>query len=155
MVGAGYAAVKQVFPQSQVIVHVSNCFDNALFQWNIGGVHLNGGKFDVIGVSAYPTYDKQNPTWQSSNEKCLANLNDMAARFKVPVMVVETGSTWDGSDSKAILSDLLHKVRSVNDHQGRGVFYWEPQAYGNWKGYTLGAFDNQGKPTAALDAFLE
>jgi arabinogalactan endo-1,4-beta-galactosidase len=35
------------------------------------------------------------------------------------------------------------------------VFYWEPQAYGNWKGYPLGAFDNSGKPTAAMNAFKE
>jgi hypothetical protein len=33
-----------------------------------------------------------------------------------------------------------------------GVLYWEPQAY-NWKGYSLGAFDNAGKPTVALEAF--
>ena len=36
-----------------------------------------------------------------------------------------------------------------------GVLYWEPQSYGSWKGYTLGAFDNSGKPTEALDAFAD
>ena len=25
--------------------------------------------------------------------------------------------------------------------------------YNNWQGYSLGAFDNSGKPTIALDAF--
>jgi arabinogalactan endo-1,4-beta-galactosidase len=34
-----------------------------------------------------------------------------------------------------------------------GVLYWEPQAYNNWNGYTLGAFDNSGKPTTALSVF--
>jgi arabinogalactan endo-1,4-beta-galactosidase len=32
-------------------------------------------------------------------------------------------------------------------------FYWEPEAYNNWRGYSLGAFNNSGKPTNALDAF--
>lgn len=155
LVGAGYDAAKEVFPQTLVIVHVSNCFDNALFQWNIGGVKSNGGKFDVIGVSAYPFYDKKNATWQASNDKCLANLNDMVTRFNVPVMIVETGSAWNGADAKAILSDLISKVRSVKDKKGVGVLYWEPQAHGNWKAYSLGAFDNAGKPTSAMDAFLE
>lgn len=36
-----------------------------------------------------------------------------------------------------------------------GVFYWEPQAYNNWKAYTLGAFDAKGRSTEALDAFGE
>lgn len=155
LVGAGYAAVKEVFPQTLVIVHVSNCFDNVLFQWNIGGIKSNGGKFDVIGVSAYPFYDKKNPTWQASNDKCLANLNDMVTRFNVPVMIVETGAISGSADAKAILSDLIRKVRSVKDKKGLGVLYWEPQAYGNWKGYTLGAFDQTGKPASAMDAFLE
>lgn len=34
-----------------------------------------------------------------------------------------------------------------------GIFYWEPQSYNNWKGYTLGAFDKTGKPTIALSLF--
>lgn len=37
--------------------------------------------------------------------------------------------------------------------KGTGVFYWEPQCYGNWQGYSLGAFDNNGMPTVAMDAF--
>ncbi|MFA9275887.1 MAG: arabinogalactan endo-beta-1,4-galactanase [Candidatus Aquirickettsiella gammari] len=155
LVGAGYAAVKEVFPQTLVIVHVSNCFDNVLFQWNIGGIKSNGGKFDVIGASAYPFYDKKNANWQASNDQCLANLNDMVTRFNVPVMIVETGTTLGSADAKAILSDLIRKVRSVKEKKGLGILYWEPQAYGNWKGYTLGAFDQAGKPTSAMDAFLE
>ncbi|MEI9809539.1 MAG: hypothetical protein WDO16_17640 [Bacteroidota bacterium] len=41
----------------------------------------------------------------------------------------------------------------MTDHKGLGVLYWEPQAYNTWQGYTFGAFDNTGKPTAALNAF--
>lgn len=49
--------------------------------------------------------------------------------------------------------DLLSKVRSLPGKKGLGVFYWEPECYNNWQGYKLGAFDDAGKPTVALDAF--
>lgn len=51
------------------------------------------------------------------------------------------------------LEDIIAKTKSVNQSKGLGVLYWEPEAYGQWQGYTLGAFDNSGKPTSALEAF--
>ena len=70
------------------------------------------------------------------------------------VMVVETGMSWtDASTCNTFLADLLSKIKNETNGNGLGVFYWEPQSYGNWQGYTLGAFDNTGKPTVALNAF--
>lgn len=158
----GYDAVKGVFPDALVIAHVSNCFDNSLFKWNIGRLKANGGKFDVIGASNYPIGRKKmemgaevTVPWQTTNTECLANLNDMVTTFNVPVMVVEMGTPMTQSDAKSIIADMISKVRSIKDDKGLGVLYWEPQAYGGWKGYGLGAFDDNGKPTAAMDAFLE
>ena len=37
---------------------------------------------------------------------------------------------------------------------GLGVFYWEPECFNNWQGYNMGAFTNDGKPSVAMDAFL-
>ena len=51
------------------------------------------------------------------------------------------------------MSDLINKLKSIPNQMGLGIFYWEPQSYGNWKGYTLGAFDNNGRPTRAMSAF--
>jgi arabinogalactan endo-1,4-beta-galactosidase len=48
---------------------------------------------------------------------------------------------------------IIAKVKSVPNGKGLGVLHWEPESYNNWQGYTLGAFDNSGKPTTALDAF--
>ncbi|HEU4471206.1 MAG TPA: glycosyl hydrolase 53 family protein [Flavisolibacter sp.] len=150
LVNAGYDAVKSVSPSSKVIVHLSNGWNNNLFRWLFDGLRNNGGKWDVIGMSLYP-----GPAdWQNLNNLCLANMNDMVARYDTEVMVVETGMSWDNpSGSKAFLSDLIGKTRSVSRGKGLGVLYWEPQSYGGWQGYTLGAFDNNGRPTAALDAF--
>jgi len=57
-------------------------------------------------------------------------------------------------DCKSIFPDLIAKTKSVNQKKGLGVFYWEPQSYNSWKGYKLGAFDDTGKPTVAMDAFI-
>jgi arabinogalactan endo-1,4-beta-galactosidase len=55
---------------------------------------------------------------------------------------------------KSFIQDMIAKTRSLSNQKGLGVFYWEPQCYNNWKGYTLGAFDATGKPTVAMDGFL-
>lgn len=152
LVSAGYDAVKSVFPVAKVIVHVSNGWDNALFRWNIGGLVTNSAKFDVIGMSLYPSFVAGG--WQAANQQCLANMNDMISRYGKEVMIVEVGMPWDDAGTcKAYLSDLVAKTKSVNRNKGLGVLYWEPESYGAWKGYTLGAFDHSGKPTIALDAF--
>lgn len=161
-VTSGYNAVKEIFPTALVIVHRSNCFENGGFKWNIGGLKANGGKFDVIGASSYPIGRKKmemgvevNVPWQTTNTECLSTLNDMVATYNVPVMLVEIGVPMTQSDGKAIIADMISKVRSISNNKGLGVLYWEPQSYGGWKGYGLGAFDDSGKPTTTLDAFLE
>lgn len=150
LIDSGYGAVKSVYPQAKVIVHLSNGFDNSLFRWMFDGLKTNGARWDVIGMSMYPAAHN----WKLLNEQALANMNDMVTRYGKEVMVVECGMPWDQPlDARQFLADLIHKVQSVEKGRGIGVFYWEPEAYGNWKGYTLGAFDNSGKPTVALDAF--
>ena len=150
LVTSGYDAVKAVFPGAKVIVHVSNGWDNSLFRWNFDGLKNNGGKWDVIGMSLYPSP----ADWAVKNSQCQNNMNDMVARYGKEVMVVEVGMSWDQSAAaNSFIADLITKTKLVSGSKGLGVLYWEPQAYNNWQGYTLGAFDNSGKPTIALDAF--
>ncbi len=152
MVNAGYDAVKSAFPTSKVIVHISNGWDNGLFRYLFDGLKVNGGKYDVIGMSLYP-----NPTnWASFNNQCLTNMNDMVARYNKEVMIVEIGMSWDSADDcKLFIADIITKTKSIVGEKGLGVLYWEPLSYNNWQGYTLGALDNSGKPTFALDAFAK
>lgn len=150
LVNTGYDAVKTVFPSAKVIVHLSNGYDNNLFRWLFDGLKNNGAKWDVIGMSLYPTP----ANWASLNANCLANMNDMVDRYNKEVMVVEVGMSWDQPAAcQSFLEDIIVKTKSVTRNKGTGVLYWEPQSYGNWQGYTLGAFDNTGKPTGALHAF--
>jgi len=147
---AGYDAVKAVFPTAKVIVHVQNGNDNGLFRYLFDGLKSYGGKWDVIGMSLYPSITN----WSTMNTDCLTNMNDMVERYGKEVMICEVGMSWDSPTiSKSFLTDLITKTKSVTGNHGLGVFYWEPEAYGNWQGYSLGAFDDSGKPTVALDAF--
>jgi arabinogalactan endo-1,4-beta-galactosidase len=150
LINAGYDAVKAVNNSIKVIVHLSNGFDNTLFRWFFDGFKNNGGKWDVIGMSLYPGLGD----WAAMNLQCLANMNDMVARYGKEVMIVEIGMSWDqAATCYAFIADLITKTKSVTGNKGLGVLYWEPEAYNNWQGYPLGAFDNSGKPTAALAAF--
>jgi arabinogalactan endo-1,4-beta-galactosidase len=149
LITTGYDAVKSVSSTTKVIVHLSNGYDNSLFRWMFDGLKANGAKWDIIGMSLYPS----TTNWQTYNAQCLANMNDMFTRYGCPVMIVEVGMpAAEAATCKAFLTDLLSKVNEVNAKQGLGVFYWEPEAY-NWQSYGLGAFDSSGRPTVALDAF--
>lgn len=150
MVNAGYDAVKFVSPTSKVIVHISNGFNNTLFRWMFDGLATYHAKYDVIGMSLYPEPDQ----WREKNALCLANMEDMISRYNKEVMICEIGMPYDQPEAcRPFIADLIDKVKSLPDHKGLGVLYWEPQAHRNWKGYKLGAFDDAGKPTVALDAF--
>lgn len=144
---SGYDAVKALFPSTKVIIHLHNGYDNGLYRWMFDGLKNNGAKYDMIGMSLYPSWSPDN--WKTTVDKCKANMMDMVQRYNKEVMIVETGISWDSPDAFSFLSYLIQETRSV----GKGVLYWEPQSYRQWRGYTLGAFDNSGRPTKALDAF--
>lgn len=96
-----------------------------------------------------------NTNWADLNKQCLANMNDMVARYGKEVMLCEVDMDVNApSTSKAFLTDIISKTKSVSGSKGIGVFYWEPECYGEWYKYYKGAFDSTGKPTIALDAFL-
>ena len=155
LVTSGYNAIKAVSDSTKVIVHISNGFDNSLFEWIFDGLKANNAKWDIIGMSLYPSYSTGGAaSWSTVNEQCLANMNDMVSRYGKPVMIVEVGMpVGDPATCRSFLTDIIGKTRSVSNNMGLGVFYWEPECFVNWNGYSLGAFDSTGRPTIALDAF--
>jgi arabinogalactan endo-1,4-beta-galactosidase len=149
LVASGYAAVKSVSSTTQVIVHLANGYDNATYEWLFDGLKANGAKWDIIGMSLYPTASN----YTTLDAECLANINAMVTRYGTPCMVVEVGMAADDpTDTRSFLTDIITKVNGVANGNGLGVFYWEPEAY-NWQNYGLGAFTTSGEPTIALDAF--
>ena len=144
----GSEAVHSVFPDAKTIVHLQNGYDNDLFEWIFDILTTYGADYDVIGMSLYPETD----TWSTLNTQCIANVNDMISRYGKEVMICEVGMEYDEAETaKSFLTDLITKAKAIDDCLG--VFYWEPECYNGWNSYTKGAFDDDGRPTVALDAF--
>ncbi len=155
LINKGYDAIKTVSPSSKVVLHIDQGNNNDRFRWWFDNAKTNGAKYDVIGLSYYPYWLPGNPDYSLSIGDLGNNLKDMASRYGKEVMVVEVG----GEDTKVQNSyDLLvavqNSVAEVPDAKGMGIFYWEPEGARSWSHYALSAWGADGKPTHALDAFL-
>lgn len=150
LTNAGYDAVKSIFPDTKVIVHV-DCGNELWLYTNLfDKLKANGGKYDMIGMSLYP----EASNWSKMVDDCVSNISTLYQKYNVPVMVCEIGMDYNLADiCKQCISTLMSKGRSTNHLEG--IFYWEPQAPANYNGgYNKGCFNNS-KPTVALDAFTE
>lgn len=152
LVAAGYNAAKSIYPDAQVILHISNGQEvpHYTFTWILDILKNNGGKYDMIGMSLYP--DASN--WLSYCENCISNIKSLYDEYRKPTMICEVGMPWDDEEaSYRFLSYLIRNTRSRTDGHCLGIFYWEPECNPSFNGYTKGAFDGQGRPTKAMDAF--
>ena len=60
LINRGYDAVKAVHSNTLVIIHLSWGIDNAGCQWFFDGLKQNNAKYDIIGLSYYPFWEKKN-----------------------------------------------------------------------------------------------
>ncbi len=153
-INSGYNAVKEIYPNAKVIVHLDQGNDANLYNRIFGYLHDNNAKWDVIGMSLYPDmYPTEGAAddWEDMNNKCIANMKSLIAKYNTPVMMCEIGIPWDYSEAEDFFTDFMTKAKQVE--QCLGVFSWEPQSYGGWKNYGKGMFDDSGKPTSAFNAF--
>ena len=149
---AGYDAAKAVFPDAKVMVHVDNGWKTETLDWFFLSFSNYKAKYDMIGLSLYP--EKSN--WQSYNQKTIANINSLYSKYGKESIICEVGMEWtDAATCKSFLTDLISRARNTTDGHCTGVLYWEPEGYHAWSKYGKAAFDNNGKPTSALDAFKD
>jgi len=158
----GYDAVKSVFPEAIVIVHLDNGFDNKLYNKNLDAILKYGGKFDMIGMSLYPYWSMQaghEPTAEKTIFDCVTNIRLLANKYGKDVMITETGYEVDEQHPEVMeagrdqLRSLILQCKTMTQGHCRGVFYWEPQCRPSQ--YKLGAFTEDGHPTVIMDGFLE
>ena len=146
-VNAGYDAVKAVYPDAKVIVHLDKGNKLSQYTWMFDGLKQHGAKWDVIGMSLYPDWitDK---TWQQVSDDCLANMQTLSTKYGCNVILSEIGMVWNSENAAPFLKKMVDGCKALSICEG--VFYWEPETYGNLNGYDKGAFDDSGKPTVAL-----
>lgn len=161
-IASGYDAVKSVYPEAIVIVHLDNGFDPDLYDYNLGIVLKYGGKFDMIGMSLYPYWAMQGHPERNPDQvitDCMTNIRRLARTLDKDVMIVETGMEVDMEHPEVMqesfrqMRRVIHEARTATDGRCRGVFYWEPTIMPG--GYKLGAFDRNGAPTIIMNGFLE
>ena len=154
LLNKGYEATKAVNAKIKVIVHVDEGNNNEKFRWFFDKATEHQVKYDVIGLSYYPFWIKKD--YSETIADLQNNLNDMASRYQKEVMVVEVGGVDEQvQNTRELLAATIKAVRAVPDHKGLGVLYWEPQGAKSWSGYGLSAWQQDGKPSPALDAFKE
>ena len=160
---AGYEAVKAIFPEAIVIVHLDNGFDADLYDWNLGILTSHGAKFDMIGMSLYPYWAEMyhNKTAEQTISGCMANIKRVSAKYGCEVMIVETGMLCADEQGKLASASVLEEgykqlariIKESKEIGCKGVFYWEPECKPSQ--YKLGAFTEDGRPTRIMDAFKE
>ncbi|MEC0237195.1 glycosyl hydrolase 53 family protein [Paenibacillus kribbensis] len=152
LVNTGNNAVKSVSSSTKTIVHLANGDNGSTLNWNIGGLIDNGAQFDLVGLSLYPS----SSDWQGKVDQTIANANSLIAKYGKGIVISEIGMDYnEPAASKAFIAAIKTKVRNIGGGKGAGVFYWEPAATPGYnKGYNKGAWQADGKPTSALEGFL-
>lgn len=146
---SGYDAVKSVYPEAQVIVHLDRAHLLDIYARIFDGLRLNKSSWDIIGMSFYP----DNPGWQLQTDAVVENIITLSEEYGKPCMIVETGMLRnDPAAGKEFFEYFFDRM--LNDTKGycRGIFYWEPETYRD-SGYDKGAFSDDGRPTEALEPF--
>ncbi len=153
LVNKGYDAVKAVSPNSKVIIHVAGGDNYGSLQFIYDGLTGNGGKFDVMGLSLYPSSSN---TWQAANNQCFVNMKRLVNTYNKDVMVCEIGLNWqDSVKCRAYVADIINKTRHVPNGRGLGVFYWAPESYSPVTTYPKGMMNAQGRPSISTEAFRD
>ena len=154
LLNKGYEATKSIDAKIKVIVHLDEGNNSEKFRWFFDNATANNVKYDVIGLSYYPFWIKKDYTETIAD--LANNLNDMATRYNKEVMVVEVGGEYDKvQNTYEMLAATIKAVKAVPNNKGLGVIYWEPQGEKSWSHYSLSAWQSDGKPSPALDAFKE
>ena len=152
---AGYVAVKQVFPQAEVVIHLDSACDPMRYDFIFDGLKKYKARYDMIGLSVYPYWDIKaglTQSWHETVEKAAVNINRLWTKYHKPMMIVETGAeAAKPVEGKQIISAIINMARHHCGGHCQGVFYWAPETD---RFYKLGAFQNN-QPTAIMDAFRE
>ncbi|MCC8169111.1 MAG: arabinogalactan endo-1,4-beta-galactosidase, partial [Oscillospiraceae bacterium] len=141
---AGYRAVKEVSPDSQVIIHFAGDDLDDNFNWIIGqSAFKNAGtSYDVIGISYYPYWSDKTAA------ECADFVNTLGNLYNKDVMIMETGFNFNSTrkdgytgqlsnidaysdiypDSqeghKGYMAEMINAMR--NTDYCIGILYWDP-----------------------------
>lgn len=157
LTNAGVKAVREVYPEAEVIIHLDNGFDQALYDGVFDSLKANGVEWDMIGMSVYPYWAMESGLEKSevmTLVDAVANIRHLKRKYGTDVMIVETGVDGRNPEQgKEFISALIKASKEFTDGACKGVFYWAPE-WNAEEDYRLGAFSRD-MPTIIMDAFKE
>lgn len=152
LLNKGYEATKAVNPKIKVIIHLDEGNNNLKFRTFFDNATRLNVKYDIIGMSYYPYWIHK--SYKTTIDDLAHNMRDMVSRYNKDVMIVEVGEEDRLVDETFnLLTATIKAVREVPGGRGLGVIYWEPQGARAWSHYGLSCWQDDGKPSPALDAF--
>jgi len=143
---SGAKMAKTIFPNIKTIVHLANGDNLGVLEWNLDGLVAEKTDFDIIGLSLYPGSE-----WLAAVDSYEYNLIHLQKKYGKKVMLVEVG--MNAAPIQTSYDAIFDIIERTKTNEGLGVFYWEPQGYNDWDGYSKHTWANSGAPTWALDAF--
>ena len=151
----GYQAVKDVFPTSQVVLHIG-CNADDLHWGNKSGTGMyffnlmkeKNVNYDIIGTSFYPFWAQTDSEWAVKKKLDLNDLKEwcelMIDTFDKDVLIMESGYNWgtpgqlsnngayeniyqsSPEGQRDFIIDLINTIKSVKDGRCIGDLYWDP-----------------------------
>lgn len=147
-INAAYDAVKDVNPDVQTVIHVSECENTKFITDYFDTLQVAGAKWDAIGLSVHIKGSTLKP--EQLITRVAENVKTLKERYGKPVIIVETG--YYASRQVEANQWLCRFLQQMMEAGAAGLYYWEPELTDD---YDLGAFNPRTrKPTIALDAFL-
>lgn len=154
----GVVAGSAPYPRPRIMMHNAQSGDYDALVWFFDNLIAHHLSFDVIGLSYYPF-------WQGRIGPLRGTLHDLANRYRLPIIVVETAQNWTPSGGLpkkadfpetaegqlAFLRAVDAAVRAIPNGLGQGTFWWEPAADGGLRGRSF--FDTDGNVLPVISAF--
>lgn len=147
---SGAAAALKVYPDAKIILHTDNGWKAETLNWFYGLMKTGGARYDIIGLSLYPSYWENGayPDWSPKTSRCLQNISSLHSAYGKKVMIVEFGMPASAPEkAKDALRYILEAAEELDCFCG--LFLWEPESEKSRNGYDYGAFAG-GKATEAL-----
>ncbi|WP_310602163.1 glycosyl hydrolase 53 family protein [Anaerosporobacter sp.] len=141
---SGARAVREVAPNSKIIIHLDSGGDTTLYKTYFGNARQRNVDYDIIGTSFYPF-------WTNKSALQFADFTEAIVKeFGKPVMCMETGFNWTGksgagrggqlshngpygdADSSTpelqrdFMIELYNEMQGVENGMCIGSLYWDP-----------------------------
>ena len=144
LLNAAHDEVKQVFPNAIVVIHLAQPQKYSSMQTFFSAYSGHGGKRDMNGFSSYGS--------ASLAAGIVGDMKSISNTYGKPFMQVEFGGQVSSPGSTE--SALVAYGKALKSAGGQGIFYWEPEGYSGFSGYTMSAWNQSNQePTAAMNGF--